>query len=181
MSLYAAKLGSNVIAVEPEQNSLSTLLRNIELNGLQDRITVLSGAIGARTEIVEFGGSSTLGESTASIVGGEDQQFLYRTPSLPITFLGELIGAEWQGLVKIDIEGGEWLILGELVAFLNRNTRNLLISFHDNNAPDNRIEIIRKLFAIYSNFENEHGRIGNPEEILEEDLLAGDIYFYNCK
>lgn len=54
------------IAIEPDPETVLSLKRNIEINGIQDRVTVIEAAIGAAAGTVRF----TVGQDTTNRVAG---------------------------------------------------------------------------------------------------------------
>ena len=113
-----------VIAVEPVPPNAELIRRNIETNGLQDRVQLIQGAIGAPSDdeiTVWYGyrGNMTaehhafVGNSTLAYDNGgelEHEEAVYRRISL--SDLVELAGGHIDWL-KIDTEGGEWAFLSD--------------------------------------------------------------------
>src|SRR5262249_61074379 len=52
--LAAVAVGTDVIAFEPGESALSWLVRNVELNGVLDRVEVRREAVGAKSGMVFF-------------------------------------------------------------------------------------------------------------------------------
>lgn len=119
----------SVIAVEPVPPNAELIRRNIEINGLQDQIALIQGAIGAPSDDeirVWYGyrGNMTaehhafVGNSTLAYDNGgelEHEEIIYRRITLSDLLkspLVELAGGyiDW---LKIDTEGGEWAFLSD--------------------------------------------------------------------
>ena len=62
-AMFAAKLGAEVIAFEPNPVAMSVLNRNIEINGLQASVQTSSDAISDTDSIMKFSiGSNHCGQ-----------------------------------------------------------------------------------------------------------------------
>lgn len=102
-TLWAADLGAEVIAIEPDSDSIPRLLENIDLNGYQ--VEVLRVALGSEP------GSMLLTRGLGA------NHFLFgselNTDSQPVEVgtLDRVIGDRTAVGVKIDVEGAELLVL----------------------------------------------------------------------
>lgn len=117
---YAAKARRcEVCAFEPSVFNLEVLARNVHLNRLTDRVTIvplpLSDARGVSTlnmTTTDWGGAfSTFGQAY-----GHDGQplrttFEFRTAGLSMTDAGALLGLGQPQYIKMDVDGIEHLIL----------------------------------------------------------------------
>jgi FkbM family methyltransferase len=97
-ALRAAQVCKHVFAVEPLFNE--ELERNIELNGLQDKVTVCPFGVGDGRPIdIEFFGKKK--EMVRTHTLGTFRELIKKKHGMDVTFL------------KIDVEGAEWLIYPE--------------------------------------------------------------------
>jgi FkbM family methyltransferase len=108
----------HVIAVEPVPDNAALLRRNVEQNGVADRVTVIEGAAGGKRPVsVWYGytgsesaehhafiGNSSLAYDTSGTVTHETVR--YAKP-VRLADLGDV------ALVKIDCEGGEYAVLAD--------------------------------------------------------------------
>jgi FkbM family methyltransferase len=115
---------ARVIIVEPVPPNAALIRQNIALNSLEDRVTLIEGVAGGTdpisvwyayrgTESAEhhaFVGNSTLAYDN----GGElaHDEVVYDTP-WSLTDLMKALKADRVDVVKIDCEGGEWVILAD--------------------------------------------------------------------
>lgn len=115
---------ARVIIVEPVPPNAALIRQNIALNGVTDRVTLIEGAAGGPdpvhvwygyrgTELAEhhaFVGNSTLAYDN----GGElaHEEVVHEVP-WSLADLIKASGAERVDIVKIDCEGGEWVILAD--------------------------------------------------------------------
>eukprot|EP00276_Gloeochaete_wittrockiana_P004240 CAMPEP_0184661316 /NCGR_PEP_ID=MMETSP0308-20130426/37917_1 /TAXON_ID=38269 /ORGANISM="Gloeochaete witrockiana, Strain SAG 46.84" /LENGTH=309 /DNA_ID=CAMNT_0027102537 /DNA_START=119 /DNA_END=1044 /DNA_ORIENTATION=- len=107
MSLYAAKLGARVVAFEPNDDNRRLLVQNIELNGLQDRVTVLSEALSdAPGESCMYTNAENSGVNFLKGLGvpiGDCERVTITTLSVQVD--------EYIHFLKIDTEGNDIRVL----------------------------------------------------------------------
>ena len=138
-SVYAAKARKcRVYAFEPSVFNLELLARNIFLNGLQRRVTIvpmpLSGSLGPNLFQMS---TLTLGGALSTFGGGFDQTglplrslFEYETIGLSMNEAVELLQVLPPRYIKIDVDGLEHFILrgGDKVL---RHVESVLIEIND--------------------------------------------------
>lgn len=128
LSLWAARKGAHVLAIEPDPVARHVLLENVMLNDLLDRVTVLSFAVSDQTGIgflKHRGHDLEPGELGNSMSGLSDHGV--EVPTITIPDLWDMYDIRDVGLVKIDIEGGEAALVGD-APFLRQFP--LLLSTH---------------------------------------------------
>lgn len=119
-----------VIVVEPVPENLDMIRRNLSVNGVLDRATVIAGAVGSSGEPVTIsyafqGGENELHHAfvgNAATVGLATE---HREVTYPALGLGDLLASHFPmgdiPYLKIDSEGGEWGFLDSvLVARIER-------------------------------------------------------------
>ena len=117
---YAAKArGCRVFAFEPSVFNLELLARNLQLNGLVDRVVIVPLPLSDRLAVstlgmttVEWGGAmSTFGQSFGH--DGEPLRavFGFRTVGLSMTDAVRLLAIPQPDYIKMDVDGIEHLIL----------------------------------------------------------------------
>lgn len=155
VSLFAANHFNSVFAIEPDLVAFDKLLRNIELNGLLN--------VSAKNVAVSNTNGSTIlniadkGDSMSSLIPRHEgfsvtnqvQTVSTETFETIISFLKKPIG-----LIKMDIEGGELLVIPEMLDYLEANRPPLYVSFHPFWFPEDQKEALIKwiaeaLFSIY--------------------------------
>jgi FkbM family methyltransferase len=99
-----------VIMVEPVPDNIELIRINIAQNGLDDRITLIEGAVGTGVVHYGFTGNESarhhafVGNSSILAVADASQVIKYQP-----TMLSELLDTfPFVELMKVDIEGGEW-------------------------------------------------------------------------
>lgn len=131
VSLYASGLYKEVIAIEPDLISFDKLIRNVQLNNLKNvfcRNLAVSNNNG-----ISILNLSNAGDSMSSLLPRDTEQF----PT--VNFQGvetkqfEKIIEKSEieiGLIKMDIEGGELLVIPDMIDFLTKHKLPIYISFH---------------------------------------------------
>jgi FkbM family methyltransferase len=138
-SCYAARRRScTVFAFEPSVFNLEVLARNIFLNGLTDRVTIvplpLSDSVGANTlnmTSTAWGGAlSTFGKDYGHDGLPLQKIFEFRTIGLSMAAAAELLRIPPPDYVKMDVDGIEHLIL-EGGGSILRDVKGILIEIND--------------------------------------------------
>ena len=104
-SVLASKVcGSNTIAVEPDPNSARALRRNIEINGIEDKVRLVEVVLGAREGKVWF----TMGLDTVNRVAAAKDEAVRE---VPMRTLDQILAGASPMVIKIDVEGYEAEVL----------------------------------------------------------------------
>lgn len=130
--LYAAARGAEVHAYEPDPVARQQLEANIDANPtLADRIRVYPVALGAERAQATIASPLRLGDSMASLVSS-GETVAEEAPVEVVDGASEVTRPHWQqcGIVKIDIEGGEYALLPRVTPFLREFRPPLLLSTH---------------------------------------------------
>lgn len=171
--LYNASNFKTVYCFEPDPIALERLNKNIEINNYTN-IYVIDKALSVRNEESKFGGNGELGNSMSTLlVGlenneeffndyGRKNQFLpsdvrkqniINVQNITIeTFINDYnIDICEIGLIKMDIEGGEVIVIPAIKNFLLKYKPPLYISFHYVFLKDEEIfKLYEILFEIYN-------------------------------
>lgn len=145
-SCYAAKRrGARVFAFEPSVFNLESLARNIFLNGLAERITIvplpLSDALAVNRlnmTSTEWGGAmSTFGQDYGH--DGEVMHKVFEIPTIGLSMVDavELLKIPQPDYIKMDVDGIEHLILKGGMPILSK-ARGVLIEINDKFATQAR-------------------------------------------
>lgn len=95
---------AKTLAFEPDPITLSHLRRNIEINGLSERVQVYDCALGATSGEVAF----TVGLDTVNRIATSSDQ---KTRTVRMEKLDELVSNLQPNMMKIDVEGAELEVL----------------------------------------------------------------------
>lgn len=95
---------AKTIAFEPDPSTLCRLKRNLEINRLEERVTVYECALGAKRGNVAF----TVGLDTKNRISNTGDK---ETRTVQMEALDEIVSASRPALMKIDVEGAELAVL----------------------------------------------------------------------
>ena len=172
--LYGAQIAKKVYAIEPDPIAFKELEKNVMLNpGLKEKIELHKKCINIFSGKVRFGNCSTGGDSMSSlqfsaaktswIVDGITfEDFIKENHILDFNF------------IKMDIEGGEALILPTMKNYLKINKPVLYLSLHQpffKNPRKDTEEIIDTL-EIYANIYSSDGKKINFLDLMSKDRLG---------
>ena len=138
-SIYAAVARkANVYAFEPSVFNLEFLARNIKLNEVAQRITILPIALSNRNQVNEMrltstiwgGALSTFGETYDGNGDPIQQSFGYKIPGLTMDTVKDVFQIPQPDFLKIDVDGIEALILDGGKNILAK-TNSILIEIND--------------------------------------------------
>jgi FkbM family methyltransferase len=100
-TVLASKVrGARTIAVEPDPVTARSLRRNIEVNGIADKVSVVEAALGAHAGTVSF----TVGRDTVNRVAQEGDD---PVREVGLRTFDDVLDSEVPGVIKIDVEGFE--------------------------------------------------------------------------
>lgn len=163
--------GARVLAIEPDPSAFELLNRNIERNRWQN---VTTQNVAAAKE----NGTTTFFRDQgqpASLVGSTKRRVLKDETTVKTRKLSELL-PETVDLLKLDVEGAEAEVVGELVATgaLERIARIVVEFHHDPSRPEQLAEFLRTLGG--SGFACELRSVGPgaapPGESAQDVLIS---------
>jgi len=172
--LYSADKYKKIICFEPDPIAVSRLNENLSVNTFKN-VTLITKALSSYNGNSDFGGNGALGNSMSTLLVsldnkldffndyGRNNGFLsYDERARDIitveTITMDKVLEEYNvdpykiGLIKMDIEGGEKIVIPSILNFLKKYKPNFYISLHRVFLNNNDIEsIINDLFDIYTN------------------------------
>ncbi len=152
-SLWASKFYKTVHSYEPDPTAFRFLEENVSMNA--NNISLCNAAITSDGNTVSLFSRSGLGSSMTSMYTGEDSG----VSAKGVKFSDALNAADF-ALIKVDIEGGERLIIDKIVEELSGNPIPMIFSFHYDffASSDDDFEYIRDgLKKVYSKFVLDNG------------------------
>jgi FkbM family methyltransferase len=163
--LYGSQLAKYCYAIEPDPVAFKTLQDNISLNTcLKNRITLVNGCLGETCGEVRLGIAPGLsdcgfGDSLSSMIFSESEKSL-NVNSLTIEKLIERYNIEGCNFIKMDIEGGETILLPSMKYYLQKNKPTLFISLHPNWFRDIEKDsrMIRDVLTMYKYLFFDNGK-----------------------
>ncbi|MBC7767090.1 FkbM family methyltransferase [Arenimonas sp.] len=147
-SVYAAHKGAQVFAFEPDPYNLKYISKNIEINNLQDKITVYASAVAEKIGTVRL--SSNDNHACGSIINAEGTTGSIEVPTTTIDTVISEAGIEKISLFKIDVEGAEYLILPSISTANYAKIEKIIGEFHlFNSTPDLNFKKIKQTLQPY--------------------------------
>lgn len=119
--LASAVCGSRSIAIEPDPGTVRSLARNVETNGIGDRVTIIEAALGAAAGTARF----TVGRDTTNRVAASADS---ATREVEVRTLDEILANEQPVLIKMDVEGYEPQVVSGALATLAKPSLAAVIS-----------------------------------------------------
>lgn len=116
-----------VIAVEPNYKIIGTLLKNIQLNNLQQQVKVLNMAVSGKAQLLNLQQTAADNLGTTQTVAGSVGELAVLSCSLD--FILESNSITTIELLKIDIEGNEFDILYDF-PFGKYTLENIILEFN---------------------------------------------------
>ncbi|TIX86014.1 MAG: FkbM family methyltransferase [Mesorhizobium sp.] len=98
--LASAVCGARTVALEPDPTTIEFLTRNVNVNRIQSRVTIIDAALGATQGTADF----TIGRDTRNKMAKADER---ETRVVRVNTLDEIVRDAAPILVKIDVEGFE--------------------------------------------------------------------------
>lgn len=129
--MFAIKnLADRIIAFEPDPNNFARLKKNIEANGLSNRIETVPLALGnSSSDVTMYQGAKwNLGESTIAVPEQTPQEVVFQVQQARFDDLYRLSGQSL--IVKIDVEGYEFETLSGCERTLRDNSCYLQIEHY---------------------------------------------------
>ena len=128
--ILARHENSRVVSFEPDPANVALLKRNISLNAYSDRWEVIEACAGPTDGETPFiGGQGALSRVPLPGAGSGDAA----TMTVPVVDVFPYL--EGADLLKIDIEGGEWALLGDS-RFAQTRPPAILLEWHSYDCPE---------------------------------------------
>ena len=158
-SLYAATKVKRVISIEADPEAISFLSANVKKNAkLVPNIEILHRAISAHQGTLKLGSKGERGDSMSSALfqnSGDTWEVECITPEEIISRVRD----DKKLFIKMDIEGGEYLLSASLHKFAERANTTLLVAFHPGFLPGNKVRrflksliLTRDIFKTFRGF-----------------------------
>lgn len=166
--LYGANIYKKVLAIEPDPVALKRLKENISANNFHS-IVIIEKGLSSVNGTSEFGGNGELGNSESTLlISNKDDYLSYsgfqntlwkdnhehiviiETITIESLIEQEEVNPDDISLIKMDIEGGEKIVIPAIVNFLKKYKPVFYISLHRCFLRASEIEeIIDILFGVY--------------------------------
>ena len=185
--LYAANIFSKVLAIEPDPIALERLEENLKVNNFKN-INVIKKALSNSNSKSKFGGNGELGNSESTLLVSYDDYSSWgghrsktereldiievETITIETLLLQQNIIPSYISLIKMDIEGGELILVPYLKNFLKEYKPVFYISLHYGFLKEEHIIlIIDILFDIYDDNCYTFSEDGIKQQISKQEVI----------
>jgi len=128
--LYGCQIAKHCYAIEPDPVALKSLKENIKLNKqLEKKITVFNCCIGNSCGQVKLSSRFGFGDSTSSLLSAKSKKTI-SVHSITLEEFLKLNKIVDCNFIKMDIEGGELIVLPNIKEYLKKYKPTLFISLH---------------------------------------------------
>jgi FkbM family methyltransferase len=127
-----------IYSLEPVKENYEVLVKNIELNGLKDKVIPIFAGIGAKDETLEINKSNST--NSHSIVMEEGTSVKEKIEVITIDSLVKKYDINKFDLIKMDIEGYEYSVFKTLIGFIG-SSKYFTMERHDIEGHDFETEI----------------------------------------
>jgi FkbM family methyltransferase len=170
-AIWLSKHFKEVIAVEPDRQSIPELAGNLSLSGC-DNVTLCDRPITVTGRQVIFGPrGSKLNESTSCVKAATDNDHDYRVKSITFNQFIRKYTETRVSLIKCDIEGGEEDVLEDILYYAWHNQCDTHLSFHCHWWKNPDVSRFASLLSFFKACKPGKTNI-NVVEALKEDPLA---------
>ena len=167
--LYGAQLAKHTYAIEPDAIAFAALEENIDLNPhLKNKITLFNGCIANISGEVKLLTMTDFGDSMSSISFSNPKDYSI-VKSLTLDEFIKSNNVKNCNFIKMDIEGGEALVLSDMKEYLRKNKSTLFLSLHPFWFKDKEkdVKAIIDALRVYSNLYYPDGRRLKERKLLK--------------
>ena len=168
--LYGCQIARHCYAVEPDPVAFRELLHNVNLNRrLRSTITLSKTCISDRCGKVAFGNRTGFGDSISSQMFSDAAESV-EVESVTLEKYVQLNEITDCSFVKMDIEGGETIVVPKSGTFLAETKPTLYISLHPQFFKDVRKDALA-IVEVLETYRNLYTKEG--ESMTRDALLSG--------
>lgn len=172
--LYGAHIAKKAYAIEPDPLAFKELEKNVSLNPtLKGKIELHEKCINVYTGKVKFGSPSQGGDTISSLRFGYSKNAWVVEGITFYDFIRENTIAD-SNFIKMDIEGGEAMVLPTMKEYLIKNKPVLYLSMHPSffSNPKQDTEKIIDVLNIYRYLYLEGKKIIDVNDLLSKKRLT---------
>lgn len=157
-SIWLSKNFKHVFAIEADPIALLALRDNLKNSGCNN-VTIIDSPISAKSEKVYFGRNSfngnSLGSSTSQMKMEKKFEDDTELNSITLSQILDMVDPSEISLIKVDIEGGEELIMEDLFKTCAKHKIDLYLAFHTKWWQDKNFSRFESLYAMCNNHSIE--------------------------
>jgi len=154
--LYNSQLAKHCYAIEPDPIAFEVLRNNVNLNpSFRNKITLFNGCISNQCGVVNLF-NNIFGNSMSSMIDNCKKSCI-EVPSLTLQKFIEVNNITDCNFIKMDIEGGEVVVLPTIKDYLTIEKITLHLSLHSQLFNKQDIDIIIESLINYDNIYDNNG------------------------
>ncbi len=177
-ALYGCQIARHCYAIEPDPVAFKMLQENINLNpNLKDKITLCRVCIGDICGNIRLGSNSKFGDSMSSMLFDKSAKSVI-VRAITLNRFIKMHNIDDCNFIKMDIEGGEVIVLPNIKKYLQKNKPTLHLSLHPFNFKDLKRDsnVITNVLKIYRNIFDNKGELIDLKYLFNEVLLKAKSY-----
>lgn len=163
--LYGAQLSKKCYAFEPDPTAYAILKKNLDLNGFIKNVETFQMAIAQSTGTITMGSKSNAGDSMSSMLFNSTSSWTVGSVTLEKFF--KTMRITDCNFIKMDIEGGEHVVLPYAKDFIHKLQPTFYLSIHTAWIQDKEL-FFQTLIDVFSVYKNVYTSAG--EKILINDV-----------
>lgn len=171
--LYGAHIAKKVYAIEPDPIAFKELEKNVSLNPkLKEKIELHQKCIHTSSEKVKFGSMLNGGDSMSSLLFA-DSKTSWIVDGITFDDFISRNNIKDCNFIKMDIEGGEIIVLPAMKNYLKKEKPILYLSMHPCffKDPKNDTKRIIEILSIYKNIYADDGKKIELKDLLLKKRL----------
>lgn len=146
-ALLCAKKGADVLAFEPEKNNYETLLYNVKVNGLENKIMCVNEGVGKSGNSKLYLHRNMSGTNSTYLKQKGLNEDVYQDINiLSIYEVFNKYKIKRCDLLKLDCEGSEYDIIKSLDDNIVNVIDQISVEFHDNKTTQELIDILSRWY-----------------------------------
>jgi FkbM family methyltransferase len=169
-TLYGSQIAKCCYAIEPDPVAFKNLKKNIVLNPtLKSKVKLYDYCISDKPGTTKFWNPVAMGNSGSSILFAESKKSIV-VKSITLQNFTDSNKINNCNFIKIDIEGGETLVLPNIKSFLEKNKPTLYLSLHPTVFKNIKKDytIIQDTLKIYKNIYDSKGKTLSLNQLYSE-------------
>lgn len=162
--LFGAQLSKKCYAFEPDPVAFAALLKNLSINPGISNVHAQQAAISSSTGVVQMGSRGSKGDSMSGFLWSQET---WTVQSFALKDYFEQNKIDDCNFIKMDIEGGEAIVLSDNKDFFKDVSPTLYLSLHTPwivDKPDFFSKISESL-SVYKNIYLPHGQLLSLSDI----------------
>lgn len=172
-TLYGCQLSKYCYSFEPDSIAFNELKKNVSLNPhLKQKIKLYDYCISDSCGKIRFGSRTTFGDTMSSILFNDSKKSLFVKTITLQKFIQQNKISDCN-FIKMDIEGGETIVLPHIKNYLAIEKPTIHLSLHPHLFKDleNDSKLLIKTLEIYKNIFNNQGQLLTINKLNSNFLL----------